>query len=81
MRHPINYVTRNAPVRCGLNMISCPLVLQRSKMNYRAWNHRCWLVSYMTTEQVTKCLLCINALECSCSKTFSGQPCPLKCAL
>lgn len=21
-------------------------------MNYRAWNHRCWLVSYMTTEQV-----------------------------
>ncbi|KAG6750686.1 hypothetical protein POTOM_045194 [Populus tomentosa] len=52
MRHPINYVMRNAPVRCGLNMISCPLVLQRSKMNYRAWNHRCWLVSYMTTEQV-----------------------------
>ncbi|KAH7571835.1 hypothetical protein JRO89_XS04G0153500 [Xanthoceras sorbifolium] len=24
----------------------------RSKMNYRAWNHRCWLVSYMTREQV-----------------------------
>nr|XP_023906811.1 protein prenyltransferase alpha subunit repeat-containing protein 1-B-like [Quercus suber] len=21
-------------------------------MNYRAWNHRCWLVSYMTREQV-----------------------------
>uniref|UniRef100_A0A7N2L8B3 Uncharacterized protein n=1 Tax=Quercus lobata TaxID=97700 RepID=A0A7N2L8B3_QUELO len=20
-------------------------------MNYRAWNHRCWLVSYMTREQ------------------------------
>ncbi|KAF9670152.1 hypothetical protein SADUNF_Sadunf13G0038900 [Salix dunnii] len=52
MRCPINYVMGNAPVRCGLNVISCPLVLQRSKMNYRAWNHRCWLVSYMTTEQV-----------------------------
>ena len=26
--------------------------MQRSKMNYRAWNHRCWLVSYMTREQV-----------------------------
>lgn len=25
---------------------------ERSKMNYRAWYHRCWLVSYMTTEQV-----------------------------
>ncbi|PNY05410.1 prenyltransferase alpha subunit repeat-containing protein 1-like [Trifolium pratense] len=21
-------------------------------MNYRAWNHRCWLISYMTNEQV-----------------------------
>lgn len=29
-------------------------VLQRSKMNYRAWSHRCWLVSYMTSEQVSK---------------------------
>ncbi|KAJ6757404.1 PROTEIN PRENYLTRANSFERASE ALPHA SUBUNIT REPEAT-CONTAINING PROTEIN 1 [Salix koriyanagi] len=27
-------------------------IAERSKMNYRAWNHRCWLVSYMTTEQV-----------------------------
>ncbi|CAI0560458.1 unnamed protein product [Linum tenue] len=26
--------------------------MQRSKMNYRAWNHRCWLVSYMDREQV-----------------------------
>ena len=26
--------------------------MQRSKMNYRAWNHCCWLVSYMTREQV-----------------------------
>ncbi|CAN1766025.1 Protein prenyltransferase alpha subunit repeat-containing protein 1, partial [Linum perenne] len=25
---------------------------ERSKMNYRAWNHRCWLVSYMDSEQV-----------------------------
>ncbi|CAH2046491.1 unnamed protein product [Thlaspi arvense] len=25
---------------------------ERSKMNYRAWYHRCWLVSYMTIEQV-----------------------------
>ncbi|MCE0481284.1 hypothetical protein HAX54_038935 [Datura stramonium] len=25
---------------------------ERSKMNYRAWNHRCWLVSYMSGEQV-----------------------------
>lgn len=23
-----------------------------SKMNYRAWNHRRWLVSYMSREQV-----------------------------
>ncbi|GMY20517.1 protein prenyltransferase alpha subunit repeat-containing protein 1-like isoform X2 [Fagus crenata] len=27
-------------------------IAERSKMNYRAWNHRCWLVSYMTGEQV-----------------------------
>ncbi|XP_073260087.1 uncharacterized protein [Populus alba] len=27
-------------------------IAERSKMNYHAWNHRCWLVSYMTTEQV-----------------------------
>ncbi|XP_055961235.1 uncharacterized protein LOC126675402 isoform X2 [Mercurialis annua] len=27
-------------------------IAERSKMNYRAWNHRCWLVSYMTKEQV-----------------------------
>ncbi|CAE5957060.1 unnamed protein product [Arabidopsis arenosa] len=25
---------------------------ERSKMNYRAWYHRCWLVSYMEIEQV-----------------------------
>ncbi|KAK4378268.1 hypothetical protein RND71_000130 [Anisodus tanguticus] len=25
---------------------------ERSKMNYRAWNHRCWLVSYMSAEQL-----------------------------
>ncbi|KAL5061460.1 hypothetical protein RYX36_023197 [Vicia faba] len=29
-----------------------PFHFQRSKMNYRAWNHRCWLISYMTKEQV-----------------------------
>lgn len=29
-----------------------PLNFQSSKMNYRAWNHRCWLISYMTEEQV-----------------------------
>ncbi|CAL2269585.1 unnamed protein product [Prunus armeniaca] len=27
-------------------------IAERSKMNYRAWNHRCWLVSYMTREQL-----------------------------
>ncbi|CAN1246928.1 Protein prenyltransferase alpha subunit repeat-containing protein 1-B (Fragment) [Linum grandiflorum] len=27
-------------------------IAERSKMNYRAWNHRCWLVSYMDKEQV-----------------------------
>ncbi|KAF9601250.1 hypothetical protein IFM89_018360 [Coptis chinensis] len=26
--------------------------LQKSKMNYRAWSHRCWLIAYMTKEQV-----------------------------
>jgi|APAra0007618328_1042625.scaffolds.fasta_scaffold10631_2 hypothetical protein len=31
-------------------------LLQRSKMNYRAWYHRCWLVSYMTIEQVNHSL-------------------------
>ncbi|XAR62543.1 Protein geranylgeranyltransferase type II [Bertholletia excelsa] len=25
---------------------------EKSKMNYRAWNHRCWLVSYTSREQV-----------------------------
>jgi isoleucyl-tRNA synthetase len=29
---------------------------ERSKMNYRAWYHRCWLVSYMTIEQVNHSL-------------------------
>ncbi|KAF3452357.1 hypothetical protein FNV43_RR02790 [Rhamnella rubrinervis] len=27
-------------------------ITETSKMNYRAWNHRTWLVSYMSTEQV-----------------------------
>ncbi|XP_020421657.1 protein prenyltransferase alpha subunit repeat-containing protein 1-B isoform X2 [Prunus persica] len=27
-------------------------IAEKSKMNYRAWNHRCWLVSYMTREQL-----------------------------
>ncbi|PIA31206.1 hypothetical protein AQUCO_05100008v1 [Aquilegia coerulea] len=27
-------------------------IAERSKMNYRAWNHRCWLITYMTKEQV-----------------------------
>ncbi|XP_021763562.1 uncharacterized protein LOC110728207 isoform X2 [Chenopodium quinoa] len=26
-------------------------IAEKSKMNYRAWNHRCWLISYMTSEQ------------------------------
>lgn len=26
--------------------------MQKSKMNYRAWRHRCWLIPYMTREQV-----------------------------
>lgn len=28
------------------------LIAEKSKMNYRAWNHRCWLVSYMSSGQV-----------------------------
>ncbi|KAK9097530.1 hypothetical protein Sjap_023027 [Stephania japonica] len=27
-------------------------IAEKSKMNYRAWNHRCWLVAYMTRVQV-----------------------------
>ncbi|XP_066329092.1 uncharacterized protein [Miscanthus floridulus] len=27
-------------------------LLQKSKMNYRAWRHRCWLIPYMTRKQV-----------------------------
>ncbi|XP_034705640.1 uncharacterized protein LOC117929467 isoform X3 [Vitis riparia] len=27
-------------------------IAEKSKMNYRAWNHRCWLVFHMTGEQV-----------------------------
>ncbi|KAJ4795357.1 Protein prenyltransferase alpha subunit repeat-containing protein 1 [Rhynchospora pubera] len=27
-------------------------ICEKFKMNYRAWNHWCWLVSYMTTQQV-----------------------------
>ncbi|PWA98153.1 protein prenylyltransferase superfamily protein [Artemisia annua] len=27
-------------------------IAEKSKMNYRAWNHRCWLVSYMPETQV-----------------------------
>ncbi|KAM2118455.1 hypothetical protein EV2_010972 [Malus domestica] len=27
-------------------------IAERSKTNYRAWNHCCWLVSYMTREQL-----------------------------
>ncbi|XP_024011016.1 protein prenyltransferase alpha subunit repeat-containing protein 1 isoform X2 [Eutrema salsugineum] len=37
---------------------------ERSKMNYRAWYHRCWLVSYMTIEQVLQ--------ELSKSKRWAG---------
>ncbi|KAI5659963.1 hypothetical protein M9H77_28756 [Catharanthus roseus] len=29
-------------------------IAEKSKMNYRAWNHRSWLVSYMSAEQVLK---------------------------
>ncbi|XP_048134868.1 uncharacterized protein LOC115725991 isoform X2 [Rhodamnia argentea] len=39
-------------------------IAERSKMNYRAWNHRCWLVSYMTREQVLD--------ELKKSKTWTG---------
>lgn len=38
------------------------LPFQRSKMNYRAWNHRCWLVSFMTREQVKVCCGTISGL-------------------
>ncbi|CAN6356853.1 unnamed protein product [Urochloa humidicola] len=27
-------------------------ISERSKMNYRAWRHRCWLIPYMTRKQV-----------------------------
>ncbi|KAL6654450.1 hypothetical protein ACP70R_007915 [Stipagrostis hirtigluma subsp. patula] len=27
-------------------------IAEKSKMNYRAWRHRCWLIPYMTREQV-----------------------------
>ncbi|KAF8692224.1 hypothetical protein HU200_039827 [Digitaria exilis] len=27
-------------------------IAERSKMNYRAWRHRCWLIPYMTSKQV-----------------------------
>ncbi|KAF8091322.1 hypothetical protein N665_0448s0037 [Sinapis alba] len=37
---------------------------ERSKMNYRAWYHRCWLVSYMTIEQVLQ--------ELNKSKSWAG---------
>ncbi|KAL6278871.1 hypothetical protein ACE6H2_022472 [Prunus campanulata] len=37
-------------------------IAERSKMNYRAWNHRCWLVSYMTREQQ----LMLKILEDQC---------------
>ncbi|KNA25266.1 hypothetical protein SOVF_008100 [Spinacia oleracea] len=29
-------------------------IAEKSKMNYRAWNHRCWLISYMTSEQALR---------------------------
>ncbi|KAJ8442760.1 hypothetical protein Cgig2_011030 [Carnegiea gigantea] len=30
-------------------------IAEKSKMNYRAWYHRCWLISCMTSEQVRFC--------------------------
>ncbi|XP_015576533.1 protein prenyltransferase alpha subunit repeat-containing protein 1 isoform X2 [Ricinus communis] len=39
-------------------------IAERSKMNYRAWNHRCWLVGYMTREQ----RLMLRILEQFCCK-------------
>ncbi|XP_042492226.1 protein prenyltransferase alpha subunit repeat-containing protein 1 isoform X2 [Macadamia integrifolia] len=27
-------------------------IAEKLKMNYRAWSHRCWLISYMTKEQM-----------------------------
>ncbi|KAL9231328.1 hypothetical protein vseg_006568 [Gypsophila vaccaria] len=27
-------------------------IAEKSKMNYRAWNHRCWLIPFMTSQQV-----------------------------
>lgn len=32
--------------------VSVKKLAERSKMNYRAWYHRCWLVSYMSQKQV-----------------------------
>ena len=46
------------------------LSLQRSKMNYRAWYHRCWLVSYMTTEQVRHIFLILLHSTGSSQVTF-----------
>ncbi|KAL0402767.1 UNVERIFIED_CONTAM: hypothetical protein Sradi_1917500 [Sesamum radiatum] len=37
---------------------------ESSKMNYRAWNHRCWLVSYMSDSQVL--------LELQCSRDWAA---------
>ncbi|KAK6136079.1 hypothetical protein DH2020_030184 [Rehmannia glutinosa] len=37
---------------------------ENSKMNYRAWNHRCWLVSYMSNSQVL--------LELQSSRDWAG---------
>ncbi|XP_043722293.1 uncharacterized protein LOC122669568 isoform X2 [Telopea speciosissima] len=39
-------------------------IAEKLKMNYRAWCHRCWLISYMTKEQK----LMLKILEDSCSR-------------
>ncbi|KAK7836227.1 hypothetical protein CFP56_022812 [Quercus suber] len=46
------------------------LIKSRSKMNYRAWNHHCWLVSYMTREQ----RLMLRILKDSTCKLENASP-------
>ncbi|XP_010693018.2 uncharacterized protein LOC104906024 isoform X1 [Beta vulgaris subsp. vulgaris] len=47
-------------------------IAEKSKMNYRAWNHRCWLISYMTKEQalhelnINKHWAALNVSDNSC---------------
>ncbi|XP_010276308.1 PREDICTED: uncharacterized protein LOC104611076 isoform X2 [Nelumbo nucifera] len=51
-------------------------IAERSKMNYRAWHHRCWLVSYMTKDQrlMLRMLedICLNQENDLCSSNMMG---------